>query len=52
MMAFNLGSVASMQRVTNPAGTDVSTYIYVIALLAFIAVIEGIILMLRLKRRD
>jgi ABC-type Zn uptake system ZnuABC Zn-binding protein ZnuA len=52
MMTFNLGSVASMQRVTNPAGTDASTYIYVIALLAFIAVIEGIILMLRLKRRD
>jgi len=52
MMAFDLGSVASMQKAANPAGTDVSTYIYVIALLAFIAVVEGIILLLGLKRRD
>jgi ABC-type Zn uptake system ZnuABC Zn-binding protein ZnuA len=52
MMAFDLGSVASMQKLTNPAGTDVSTYIYIIALIAFIAVVEGIILLLRLKRRD
>ena len=52
MMAFDLGSVASMQKATNPAGTDVSTYVYIIALLAFIAVVEGIILLLGLKRRD
>ena len=52
MMAFDLGSVASMQKLANPAGTDVSTYIYIIALLAFMAVVEGIILLLRLKRHD
>jgi ABC-type Zn uptake system ZnuABC Zn-binding protein ZnuA len=52
MMTFDLGSVASMQKAGNPTGTDVSTYIYVMALLAFIAVVEGIILLLRLKRSD
>jgi ABC-type Zn uptake system ZnuABC Zn-binding protein ZnuA len=51
MMTFDLGSVASMQKVANPAGTDVSTYTYVIALLAFVAIVEGIILLLRLRRR-
>jgi ABC-type Zn uptake system ZnuABC Zn-binding protein ZnuA len=52
MMAFDLGSVASIQEMANPVGTDISTYVYIIALLAFIAVVEGIILLLRLKRRD
>jgi ABC-type Zn uptake system ZnuABC Zn-binding protein ZnuA len=53
MMTFNLGSAASMQRVEGvSAGVDVSTYIYVMALLVFIAVVEGIILLLRLRRSD
>jgi ABC-type Zn uptake system ZnuABC Zn-binding protein ZnuA len=50
MMTFDLGSVASMQKVAL-AGTDVSTYTYVIALIAFVAIVEGIILLLRLRRR-
>jgi len=52
MMSFNLGAVASMQKVSNPAGTAVATYLYVIGLLAFIAVVEGIVLVLRVKRHD
>jgi ABC-type Zn uptake system ZnuABC Zn-binding protein ZnuA len=48
MMTFNLGSVASVQKVQDVStGVDVSTYIYVIALLVFVAIVEGVILFMR-----
>ena len=47
MMTFNLGAVASMQKVEGASastGVDVSTYLYVIALLVFVVAVEGVIL--------
>jgi len=50
MMSFNLGSAASMQKVEGQIGGDVSTYIYVIVILAFVATVEGVILFMRGRR--
>jgi hypothetical protein len=50
MMSFNLGSAASMQKVEGQTGGDVSTYIYVMAILAFVATVEGVILFMRRGR--
>ena len=50
MMTFNLGSAASMQKVEGQTGGDVSTYIYVIVILAFVAIAEGVILFMRGRR--
>jgi hypothetical protein len=53
MMSFNLGAAASMQRVEGVStSVDVSTYIYVIALLVFIVIVEGVILFMRRRRVD
>jgi ABC-type Zn uptake system ZnuABC Zn-binding protein ZnuA len=51
MMAFNLGSAASIQKVEGAStSVDVSTYIYVIALLVFVVIVEGVILFMRGRR--
>jgi ABC-type Zn uptake system ZnuABC Zn-binding protein ZnuA len=51
MMSFNLGSVASMQRVEGAStSVDVSTYIYVIALLVLVVIVEGVALFMRRRR--
>jgi len=53
MMTFNLGSVASMQGVEGVStSVDVSTYIYVIALLVFVVIVEGVVLFMRRRRVD
>jgi ABC-type Zn uptake system ZnuABC Zn-binding protein ZnuA len=53
MMAFNLGSAASIQKTEGGStGVDVSTYIYVIALLVFVAIVEGVILFMRGRTID
>jgi hypothetical protein len=49
-MTFNLGSAASMQKVDSQTGGDLSTYIYVIVILAFVAIAEGVILFMRGRR--
>jgi ABC-type Zn uptake system ZnuABC Zn-binding protein ZnuA len=52
MMTYNLGSVASMQKVESAStGVDVTTYLYVIALLVFVVIVEGVILFMRGGRR-
>jgi ABC-type Zn uptake system ZnuABC Zn-binding protein ZnuA len=51
MMTFNLGSVASMQWVEGASmGADVSTYLYVISILAFVVIVEAVILFMRPRR--
>ena len=50
MMSFNLGSAASMQKVEGQTGGDLSTYIYVMVILAFVAIAEGVILFMRGRR--
>jgi ABC-type Zn uptake system ZnuABC Zn-binding protein ZnuA len=50
MMTFNLGSAVSMQKVEGQTGGDVSTYIYVMVILAFVAIAEGVILFMRGRR--
>jgi ABC-type Zn uptake system ZnuABC Zn-binding protein ZnuA len=50
MMTFNLGSVASSQGRPSGGGLDQATYLYAIALLAFLSVVEGAALYSRWRR--
>jgi ABC-type Zn uptake system ZnuABC Zn-binding protein ZnuA len=51
MMTFNLGSAASMQKVEGAStGVDISTYMYVIAMLAFVVIVQTVILFMRRRK--
>lgn len=52
MMAFDLGSVSSMQGTYGSLGVDQATYLYAIALLAVLVAAEGVIIFSRWKRNE